>query len=74
MTGHCDGLLVVCLCAFCFRGEAPHGFAAGRRRTGPHTCSTQSIISSCSYSQACPLHGAGLLSPAPVVLDRSQHL
>ena len=47
-------------------GEAGRGFVAGRRCAGRNTCSTLSITSTCTYTQTFPLHGARLLSPAPV--------
>lgn len=47
-------------------GEAGRGFVAGWRSAGLHTCSTLSITSTCTCTQTFPLHGARLLSPAPV--------
>ena len=57
-VGLCGGLFVV-LC-FMFH-EAGRGFAAGRSGAGPLTCSRLSVISTCSYTQTSPLHGAKLL-------------
>ena len=32
-----------------------------------HTCSTLDVISTCSFTQTCPLHTARLLSSVPVI-------